>query len=71
MSNLPTWAAWVIVAACPLLCPVIAFLVVLPISALDRWISEPKGLQGSSLWRLGRSVCVAEWPGERPVRRPA
>jgi hypothetical protein len=43
MSSLPTWAAWVIVAACPLLGPVIAFLVVLPIAALDRWISRAKG----------------------------
>jgi hypothetical protein len=46
MSNLPTWAAWVIVAACPLLGPVIAFLVVLPIAALDRWISGAKGASG-------------------------
>jgi hypothetical protein len=43
MSSLSTWAAWVIVAACPLLGPVIAFLVVLPVAALDRWITGAKG----------------------------
>jgi hypothetical protein len=48
MSNLPTWAAWVIVAACPLLGPVIAFLVVLPIAALDRWITGAKGAPARS-----------------------
>jgi hypothetical protein len=39
MSSLPTWAAWAIVAACPLLGPVIAFLVFLPVVVLDRWIT--------------------------------
>jgi hypothetical protein len=39
MSSLPTWAAWAIVAACPLLGPVIAFLVVLAVALLDRWIT--------------------------------
>jgi hypothetical protein len=60
MSSLPTWAAWVIVAACPLLGPVIAFLVVLPIAALDRWISRAKGGSGPSAARAGpyRTVCL-------------
>jgi hypothetical protein len=39
MSSLPNWAGWVIVAACPLLGPVIAFLVFLAVVALDRWIT--------------------------------
>jgi hypothetical protein len=39
MSSLPTWAAWAIVAACPLLGPVIAFLVVLAVAVLDSWIT--------------------------------
>jgi hypothetical protein len=39
MSSLPTWAAWAIVAACPLLGPVIAFLVFLAVTVLDRWIT--------------------------------
>jgi len=39
MSSLPTWAAWAIVAACPLLGPVIAFLVFLAVAVLDRWIT--------------------------------
>jgi hypothetical protein len=39
MSSLPTWASWAIVAACPLLGPVIAFLVFLAVAVLDRWIT--------------------------------
>ena len=39
MSNLPTWIGWVILAACPLLGPVIAFMVVLPVAVLDRRIT--------------------------------
>jgi hypothetical protein len=39
MSSLPNWAGWVIVAACPLLGPVIAFLVFLAVVVLDRWIT--------------------------------
>ena len=39
MSNLPTWIGWVILAACPLLGPVIAFLVVLLVAVLDRRIT--------------------------------
>jgi hypothetical protein len=39
MSSLPTWAAWAIVAACPLLGPVIAFPVFLAVEVLDRWIT--------------------------------
>jgi hypothetical protein len=39
MSSLPTWAAWAIVAACPLLGPVIAFLEFLAVAGLDRWIT--------------------------------
>jgi hypothetical protein len=39
MSSLPTWASWAIVAACPLLGPVIAFLVFLAVVVLDRWIT--------------------------------
>src|ERR1700730_5097980 len=37
MSSLPTWAAWAIVAACPLLGPAIAVLVGLAVAVLDRW----------------------------------
>jgi hypothetical protein len=39
MSTLPTWASWAIVAACPLLGPVIALLVFLAVVVLDRWIT--------------------------------
>jgi hypothetical protein len=39
MSSLPTWASWAIVAACPLLGPVIAFLLFHAVTVLDRWIS--------------------------------
>jgi hypothetical protein len=39
MSSLPNWAAWAMVMACPLLGPVIAFLVVLAVAVLDRWVS--------------------------------
>ena len=39
MSSLPTWTVWEIVAACSLLGSVIAFLVVLAVAVLDRWIS--------------------------------
>jgi hypothetical protein len=39
MSSLPTWAAWAIVAACPLLGLVIAFLVFSAVAVLDRWIT--------------------------------
>jgi hypothetical protein len=39
MSSLPTWAAWAIVAACPLLGPVIAFLVFSAVVVLDRWVT--------------------------------
>ena len=42
MSSLPTWIGWAIVAACPLLGPGIAFLVVLPIAVLDRWITRAR-----------------------------
>jgi len=48
MSSLPTWTSWVIVVACPLLGPMIAFLVVLPVAVLDRWISGAKGAPGPS-----------------------
>jgi hypothetical protein len=39
VSSLPTWAVSEIVAACSLLDSVIAFLVVLAVAVLDRWIS--------------------------------
>jgi hypothetical protein len=52
MSSLPTWAAWAIVAACPLLGPVIAFLALLAVAVFDRWITRPGKLQRSSLSRL-------------------
>jgi hypothetical protein len=39
MSSLPPWAAWAIVAACPLLGPVIAFLMFFAVVVLDRWIT--------------------------------
>ena len=42
MSSLPTWAAWAIVAACPLLGPVIALLVVFAVAVLDSWITEAR-----------------------------
>jgi hypothetical protein len=42
MSSLPTWASWAIVAACPLLGPVIAFLVFRAVVVLDRWITEAR-----------------------------
>jgi hypothetical protein len=42
MSSLPTWIGWAIIAACPLLGPVIAFLVVFPIAVLDRWITRAR-----------------------------
>jgi hypothetical protein len=42
MSSLPAWAAWAIVAACPLLGPVIAFLMFLAVVVLDRWITAAR-----------------------------
>jgi hypothetical protein len=42
MSSLPTWASWAIVAACPLLGLVIAFLMFLAVVVLDRWITEAR-----------------------------
>jgi hypothetical protein len=42
MSSLPSWAAWAIVAGCPLLGPIIAFPVVFAIVALDRLITRAK-----------------------------
>jgi hypothetical protein len=39
MSSVPAWAAWAIVAACPLLGPVIAFLMFFAVTVLDRWIT--------------------------------
>jgi len=53
MSSLPTWTSWVIVVACPLLGPMIAFLVVLPVAVLDRWISGAKASSGPSGARAG------------------
>ena len=46
MSSLPAWAAWAIVAACPLLGPVIAFLMFLAVVVLDRIPSDLTGLLG-------------------------
>jgi hypothetical protein len=43
MSSLPSWAAWVIVAVCPLLGPAIAFLVFLVVVVLDNWITGARG----------------------------
>ena len=39
--------------ACPLLGPMIAFLVVLPVAVLDRWISGAKASSGPSGARAG------------------
>jgi len=39
MSSLPAWAGWAIVAICPFLGPVIAFLVVLAVTLLNRRIT--------------------------------
>ena len=52
MSSLPTWASWAIVAACPLLGVVIAFLMFLAVVVLDRWITEARKLQRSFPSRL-------------------
>jgi hypothetical protein len=52
MSNLPHWAAWVIVAASPL----IAFLVVLPIAVVDRWISGARGLRPTRRLSLSNPI---------------
>ena len=46
MSSFPTWVAWAIIAACPLLGPAIAFVVVLAVAALDRWITGARETTG-------------------------
>ena len=59
MSSLPTWAAWAIVAACPLLGPVIALLVVLAVAVLDSWITgarEAPALVPVAASSIGRSL---------------
>jgi hypothetical protein len=46
MSSVPAWAAWAIVAACPLLGLVIAFLMFLAVVVLDRWITGARQAPG-------------------------
>jgi hypothetical protein len=53
MSNLPTWIGWVILAACPLLGPAIAFLVVLPVALLDRWIKGGREIPAVAPFEAG------------------
>jgi hypothetical protein len=53
MSNLPTWIGWVILAACPLLGPAIAFLVVLPVAVLDRRINGGREIPAVAPFEVG------------------
>jgi hypothetical protein len=53
MSNLPTWIGWVILAACPLLGPAIAFLVVLPVALLDRRIKGGREIPAVAPFEAG------------------
>jgi hypothetical protein len=66
MSNLPTWIGWVILAACPLLGPVIAFLVVLPVAVLDRRITG--GREISAVVPFEADV-TGRYTRHRPFRR--
>ena len=70
MSSLPTWAAWVIVAACPLL----AFLVFLAVAVLDRWITGAREApvlvpvaSGEIGGQLGRRLA---WAASHPAPVP-
>jgi hypothetical protein len=56
MSNLPTWIGWVILAACPLLGPAIAFLVVLPVALLDRRIKGGREIPAVAPFEAGVTV---------------
>jgi hypothetical protein len=83
MSSLPTWIGWAIVAACPLLGPVIAFLIVLPIAVLDRWITRAReapavvfgeaGVIGGYTRRrmFRRALAHSEPAAPAPLRSPA
>jgi len=66
MSNLPTWIGWVILAACPLLGPVIAFMVVLPVAVLDRRITG--GREISAVVPFEADV-TGRYTRHRPFRR--
>jgi hypothetical protein len=63
MSSLPVWVGWAIVAVCPLLGPVIAFLVVLAVAVLDRWVTGAR--EAAAL------VPVAARHRSVPVRKPS
>jgi hypothetical protein len=64
MSSLPTWTSWVIVVACPLL-GAIAFLVVLPVTVLDRRIT---GVFSSPCETINSASCGAKNRFSRPTR---
>jgi hypothetical protein len=66
MSNLPTWIGWVILAACPLLGPVIAFLVVLPVAVLDRRITAGREIPAVVPFEAG---VTGRYTRRRPFRR--
>ena len=77
MSSLPTWAAWAIVAACPLLGPVIAFPVFLAVAVLDRWITGARDtpvlvpVAASTIARfLPRKLSLRPEVGPQSAREP-
>ena len=66
MSSLPSWAAWVIVAVCPLLGPAIAFLVFLVVVVLDNWITGARGAPDPVPELVYSEPAVAVLPGSSP-----
>jgi hypothetical protein len=66
MSNLPTWIGWVILAACPLLGPAIAFLVVLPVALLDRRIKGGREIPAVAPFEAG---VIGRYTRRLPFRR--
>ena len=74
MNSLPTWAAWAIVGACPLLGPVIAFLVFLAVAVLDRWITRAREapaivpVAASTIARFRGKLSLRPKVGPEPVR---